>query len=38
MKKKAIEIAKKMKEKGIAIKEIVEITGLDEKDIENLNK
>ena len=35
-KKKQIEIAKKLLEKGMEIKEIIEITGLTESEIKNL--
>ncbi|MBO4816445.1 MAG: Rpn family recombination-promoting nuclease/putative transposase [Clostridia bacterium] len=37
MKQKTIEIAKKLREKGISTKEIVEITGIDENEINNLD-
>ena len=36
MKQKNLEIAKKMKEKKIDIKEIIEITGLTKEEIEQL--
>lgn len=38
MKKKQIEIAKKMIEKGLAKEEIIELTGLTKAEIEKLGK
>lgn len=38
MKKKQIEIAKKMIEKDLAVEEIIELTGLTKEEIEMLRK